>query len=499
MDPILLIVDDEPSGIEAIESVLMNQGYNLAFASHGPEALAKACELFPDLILLDVMMPGMDGFEVCRRLRADPRVAEVPVVMVTALDDRTSRLRGIEAGADDFITKPLDRNELRARVRTITRLNRFRRLQEERAKLERRVEHLTALRTIDLAITTSIDLHTTLDVLLHQVKAQLAVDAAAILLLNQDTLTRQYAAGFGFRTQGIEDIQIDRGEDPAGQRELDQLLVNSPGLRVNTGEFTRADIFKAEGFQVSIRVPLVAKGEFIGVLDIFHRTQLDPVSEWMDFLETLGQQAAIAVDNIRMFEGIQRSNQGLLRAYDATIEGWSRALDLRDKETEGHTLRVTEITLQIARAVGVSEKELVHVRRGALLHDIGKLGVPDSILLKPGPLTDDEWVIMRKHPTYAYDLLSPIDYLRPALDIPYCHHEKWDGSGYPRGLKGDEIPTAARIFSVVDVWDALRSDRPYRSGWPDDKIRAHIECEAGKQFDPAAVQSFYQVFYGHGE
>ena len=210
----------------------------------------------------------------------------------------------------------------------------------------------------------------------------------------------------------------------------------------------------------------------------------------MDFLEALAAQAAIAIDNAELFTQLQRSNLQLTLAYDATIEGWSRALDLRDKETEGHTQRVTEMSLRLARAMGVDEAEQVHIRRGALLHDIGKMGVPDAILLKPGPLTEEEWVVMRKHPVHAYQMLSPILFLRPALDIPYCHHEKWDGAGYPRGLKGEEIPLAARIFAVVDVWDALLSDRPYRPGWPEEKVRAHIRSLAGTHFDPQVVAVF---------
>ncbi len=180
-------------------------------------------------------------------------------------------------------------------------------------------------------------------------------------------------------------------------------------------------------------------------------------------------------------------------AYDETIEGWSHALDLRDKETEGHTQRVTEMALHLARAMGVTDVELVQVRRGALLHDIGKMGIPDPILLKPGPLTDEEWVIMRKHPVYAYELLAPITYLKPALDVPYCHHERWDGSGYPRGLKGEQIPLVARIFAVVDVWDALTFDRPYRPAWPKEKVRRYIMEQTCKHFDPRVVEAFMEL------
>jgi putative nucleotidyltransferase with HDIG domain len=193
---------------------------------------------------------------------------------------------------------------------------------------------------------------------------------------------------------------------------------------------------------------------------------------------------------MELFNGLQRSNSELGLAYDATLEGWSRALDLRDKETEGHTQRVTEMTLRLANAMNLDATDMTHLRRGALLHDIGKLGVPDRILLKPGPLTDDEWDIMRQHPQYAYDMLLPIPFLAPALAIPYCHHEKWDGSGYPRGLKGDAIPLAARIFAVADVWDALRSDRPYRRGWEEEKVCNYIREQSGKHFDPKVVEVF---------
>ncbi len=195
----------------------------------------------------------------------------------------------------------------------------------------------------------------------------------------------------------------------------------------------------------------------------------------------------------QMAVSLGQRERDLLQAYDTTIEGWSHALDLRDKETEGHTQRVTEMALKLARAAGITETELVHVRRGALLHDIGKMGVPDHILLKPDKLTDEEWVAMRKHPTFAFELLSPIAYLRPALDIPHCHHEKWDGSGYPRGLKGEQIPLAARLFAIIDVWDALRSDRPYRQGWSKEKVIEHIKSLSGTHFDPKAVELFFNM------
>jgi HD-GYP domain-containing protein (c-di-GMP phosphodiesterase class II) len=229
------------------------------------------------------------------------------------------------------------------------------------------------------------------------------------------------------------------------------------------------------------------------LFEIFHRSELSPDHEWMQFMHTLTGQAAIAIDNSQLFDNLQRSNQEIRQAYDTTLEGWARALELRDRETEGHTRRVTELTMRLAQFMNISEDELVDINRGVLLHDIGKMGVPDQILRKTGPLTDAEWFEMRKHPQYAFDLLAPIPYLRPALDIPYCHHEHWDGSGYPRGLKGTQIPLSARIFSIVDIWDALLSDRPYRNAWPRDKVLEYLKEISGKQLDPEIVEAFMKM------
>lgn len=203
---------------------------------------------------------------------------------------------------------------------------------------------------------------------------------------------------------------------------------------------------------------------------------------------------AIAIEKASLFDELQRTNIELTFAYEATIEGWSMMLDLRDKETEGHTQRVTERTIRLAKAVGLKDEELMHVRRGALLHDIGKMGVPDAILLKAGKLTYEERTLMQQHPKYAYDMLSRISYLEPALDIPYCHHEKWDGTGYPRGLQGENIPLSARLFALVDVYDALTSDRPYRIAWSEKDTVQYIRQQSGKHFDPKVVDMFLDTF-----
>nr|MBI2905498.1 GAF domain-containing protein [Chloroflexota bacterium] len=355
-------------------------------------------------------------------------------------------------------------------------------------EIELQLRRLAALREIDTAITGGTDLPMTLGIVLGSVMTQLNVDAACVYLLNAHQSTLEYVAGRGFRTRAAQTARIRLGESAAGRAALDRRTVITGKAEMAQSDQQFASLWAEEGFAAHRAVPLIAKGEVKGVLEVFHRLPLNPEPEWVNFLETLGGQAAIAIDNAQLFDHLQRSNVDLWLAYDATIEGWSRALDLRDRETEGHTRRVTEITLRLAQEMEISEEELVHVRRGGLLHDIGKMGVPDSILLKPGPLTDDEWDIMRQHPQYAHDMLSPINYLRPALDIPYCHHEKWDGTGYPRRLRGEQIPLAARIFAVVDVCDALRSDRPYRNAWTDYAVREHLKSLSGLHFDPQILE-----------
>jgi putative nucleotidyltransferase with HDIG domain len=355
---------------------------------------------------------------------------------------------------------------------------------------QRRLEHLQALRAIDIAISSNRDIRETLNIVLDQIAKQLQVDAAVILLLDEARQKLEFGTSRGFKTSSLRFTSLQVGEGLAGRAVQQGHIIYVRDLRLDLQTLVNASSLEAENFVSYYAAPLVTQGQVKGVLEIFHRSLLDPDEEWLGFLETLAGQAAIAVENTSLFEDLQRTNDELTKAYDATIEGWSHALDLRDKETEGHTQRVTELSLQLARTFGFPEKDLLYVRWGALLHDIGKMGVPDRILLKEGPLTDEEWAIMRQHPVYAHEMLRPIYYLRPALDIPYCHHEKWDGTGYPRGLKGEEIPLVARLFAVVDVWDALTSDRPYRGAWSHEKTLAHIQQGSGHHFDPQVVGVF---------
>jgi PAS domain S-box-containing protein len=354
---------------------------------------------------------------------------------------------------------------------------------------EKQVRQLTVLRDIDTAISSSFDLKVTLNILLGHALKELGVDAAAILLYTPSLQALTYYTSAGFSSnQLFPKIPIQVGTGWVGQVALQRKLIHITDLP-NQPTVMRSPVSE-ERFQDYFGIPLVSKGQLQGVLELYTCDTVATDSDWLNFLHTLAGQAGIAIDSAQLFKNLQRSNQELILAYDTTLEGWGKALELRDKETQGHTQRVAAMTIELARRLGVEREQLAHIMRGTLLHDIGKMGIPDQILHKPGPLTDEEWEIMRLHPQYAYDLLSPIPYLRPALDIPYCHHERWDGSGYPRGLKGEEIPLAARIFAVVDVWDALLYDRPYRQAWELEKVIEYIRNKAGTELDPKVVEMF---------
>ena len=359
-------------------------------------------------------------------------------------------------------------------------------------RIEQNAARLGSLRIIDTSIIEGQDLKTVLRIVLEQTTHQLGMDASSIFLFNPRNSLLEHAADYGFRTRGIEK-SLKLGETHAGEAALRRVTLTYPNLADHPAE-VGSYLLNDEEFVFQAVAPLLATGDLIGALELFARREFQPGEEWLKDLQTFANQAAIAISSILNFEELQRSNRELQAAYEATIEGWSRAMDLRDHETENHTLRVTDLTLRLARQMGVREEEWIHYRRGALLHDIGKLGVPDAILQKAGALDDEEWALMRRHPIFAYQMLYPIEYLRPALEIPYCHHEKWDGSGYPRGLRGEEIPLAARIFAVVDVFDALTSNRPYRPAWSIRDALNYIQEQAGKHFDPQVVEAFLQMY-----
>lgn len=326
-----------------------------------------------------------------------------------------------------------------------------------------------------------------------------------------DTLIRLMQAESGFLmlkdSSGELTVQTARGMDKdgaheesfSGSRTIIRSVIETgrPVLTTNAQSdprFERQMSVAAFQLRSILCVPLKLKDELIGVIYVDHRGMPGMFRESdMGLISAFADQAAVAIDNARLFESLKAANEELEIAYDATLQGWVRALDLRDKETEGHTQRVTSLTIQLAKFMGVASEDLIHITRGALLHDIGKMAIPDAILLKPGDLTPEERDLVRKHPLFAYEMLKPIRFLHSAIDIPYCHHEKWDGSGYPRGLKEVQIPFAARIFSIADVWDALTSDRPYRKRVKPEDVRSYLREQSGTHFDPQVVDAFLSM------
>ncbi len=358
------------------------------------------------------------------------------------------------------------------------------------AELADRVEHLALLNEISRGVTT-LDLQRIQQTALEKIAAHFGASQAAIALFDPVKASATVTA-------------IEPADDPG--RGLTFRLADSPSFAAavrqrepivwednpaDTSDRPLLAYLRSRQIRSLVVAPLVVKDQVLGLIVVqLNERKLEP--QELSLLQTMANQVATAIENAGLFDNLQHANQELALAYDTTLEGWSRALDLRDRETEGHCERVTNLTVRLGRVMGLPDAELVQVRRGALLHDIGKMGIPDAILLKPDALTPAEWTVMRRHPTYAFELLSPIAFLRPALDIPYCHHEKWDGTGYPRGLKGEEIPLAARLFAVVDVWDALRSDRPYRAGWQEERVREHIRALAGSHFDAGVASTFLE-------
>jgi PAS domain S-box-containing protein len=362
------------------------------------------------------------------------------------------------------------------------------RVEHLNGQLESRLARITALHNIDLAISARLSLKSTLELVLAQANQQLGVEASAIRLKQRDGRFTEFYTGLGFKSDDARAHLL-----MLGTRWADNVMLEGKPLGTRLVTDINSPWNPVFGGIRYFAAPLLVEGKARGVLEVYQKGDTRRDREWHNFLETLAGQAALAVENDSLLGDLQRSNRELLQAYNEVIEGWAKALDLRDKETEGHSRRVTDLCVKLAQRMGIHGEALIHLRRGALLHDIGKTGIPDSILLKPGPLTEEEWVVMRRHPQLSYNFLYPLEFLRPALDIPYCHHEKWDGTGYPRGLSKEQIPLPARIFAIVDVWDALTSDRPYHKKRSPEEAAEIIRAGKGKHFDPVVVKAFFEL------
>ena len=359
-------------------------------------------------------------------------------------------------------------------------------------ELQQRNAELSTLAVIDTAVLTRFEAQEIYSIILEQITNRMRADAAVLSLYQPQEGILKFVSQVGYRNPNLINQFVRLGEGLAGKAALTQHVFYCD-LTVPGNINLLIEEFRAEEFKAYYGISMIAETRLIGVLELLFRAPYQADEKWLNFYEMLANQAAIALNMLQLNQNLQTAHQELLEAYDLTIQGWSQALDMRDKETEDHTQRVADLTIQMAKSLGLDGDELIDIRRGALLHDIGKLGIPDSILLKPGSLTAEEWQVMKQHPVLAYQLLKPIHYLEKALEIPYCHHEKWDGTGYPRGLKEDEIPLSARLFAVADVYDALTSDRPYRKAWSKEAALDYIQSQVVKHFDPQVVEIFIKM------
>jgi PAS domain S-box-containing protein/putative nucleotidyltransferase with HDIG domain len=446
----VLIVEDQASDLELTIHLLRKSGFEPAWRNvQGRADYTKALEDPPDIILADYTLPDFNALDALRLMR--DRDLDIPFIVVSGTISEEVAVECMQQGAADYLLK--DR---------LSRLGLAVELALEKKRLRDEKKSAQAqLRLLSSAVEQSTE-------------GIEVTDLDGNLLYTNKALAGMH----GYAQSELKDRHISIFFSPESYLQLNEAHDQVLKTGAYTVEIQRL-VRGRDPFPSLIHISLMrgADGRPIGMV----RTVRDITAN------------KLAERKIRdLLEHLRRSNQELAAAYDATLEGWVRFLDLRDHATEGHTQRVASLTLALADRIGYTESDRIHLRRGALLHDIGKMGIPDSILQKPGPLSEDEWDIMRRHPNFAHEMLAPIDFLLPALDIPRYHHEKWDGSGYPDHLTGDEIPLAARLFAIADVWDALNSDRPYRLAWPEQRVVEYLETESGRHFDPEFVPVFLE-------
>lgn len=496
----VLIVDDSETNCRVLEALLYSLEVETTTALGGHEALAKlAAEPF-DVVLLDVMMPDLDGFEVCRRIKSDPRTQLVPVVLVTALDDRENRLRGIESGADDFITKPVDRLELLARMRNFL---------HTRALIDQVQRYRLTLQNLFEMTSFSAKFADT-----HHLLTEFAREACLLTGLDQSLVAVPERAG----------LKIVGGHDLYEELSEGSLLhPGSPESEVSrTGEplvIMADDAGAVNRFHVEppyLGVPMKGyDGTILGVISAFGRRsgiEVVPLSDAVRVLTILaarlGAEIQLSGMNRRLerlvgertsalataLERLTAANAEITQAQEETLLRLALAAEYRDEATAFHVRRMAEYSLEVAREIGMPLDYCDVIRLAAPMHDIGKIGIPDDILHKKGKLTDDEFDTMRRHTLIGARILSGSSskVLQMSERIALCHHEKWDGSGYPFGLSGDEIPLEARIVSLADVFDALTTRRAYKEPFPLERTLAMIDEKRGNHFDPSLVDAFMQ-------
>ncbi len=444
----ILLIEDDSAHAELIQRAFEDRGgeSKLTVANTLEEARAHLKNFKPTLVIADWRLPDGDSSEL---LSEEHNKSNAPVIIMTSYGNERNAVDVMKSGALDYIVKSSESMTDMPHIAE-TAIKQWQILQQQESMQIALAESEAQFRLLAENSSDMISKHDTNGIFLY-------VSPACRTLL-------------GYEPEDLIGTPVAPLVHPEDASQLIDLLATP------TWDDTTATLnYRA----------LRKNGEYVW-LETTARLFFDKTSQQQEFQAS----SRDITERKQSQEALQRAHIDLQEAYDRTIEGWVLALDLRDRETEGHTKRVTEMTIKLARKLECTEEEMIHIRRGALLHDMGKMGIPDEILQKPGPLTDDEWVIMRRHPQYAYQMLSPINYLKQALIIPYYHHERWNGSGYPHKLKEKDIPLFARLFAVVDVWDALSSDRPYRKAMPLKEVVEYLQKEAGNLFDPAIVEIF---------
>jgi len=442
----ILLVEDDPAHAELIQRAFEDRGHGtrLTVAHTLTEARACLMAFHPTLIIADWRLPDGDSSALLTEAHHEQ---SPPIIIMTSYGSERNAVEAIKAGALDYIVKSSESMTDMPHIAEHA-IRQWRILQERERIQITLAEREAQFRLLAENSSDMISRHDTKGMVLY-------VSPACSALL-------------GYEPEELVGQPVSPFVHPDDANAIFDLLAASGWNDPTATIPCRARHKNGEYIWLETTAKVIYDQE---------RNVTEIQASSRDITERKQSQVAL-----------QQAHEDLQQAYDKTIEGWVLALDLRDRETEGHAKRVTEMTVRLARELGCTDEEIVHIRRGALLHDMGKMGIPDEILQKPGPLTEEEWVIMRRHPQYAYQMLSPISYLNQALIIPYYHHERWDGSGYPHGLKGEEIPLFARLFAIVDVWDALSSDRPYRKRIPPKDVTEYLRREAGRLFDPTIVE-----------
>jgi len=523
----VLLVEDSPSDALLVDEALAKAGpgrFVITKVSRLADALSALGGRDFDVILLDLGLPDSSGLKTLRALQA--RATHVPVIVLSALDDEETAVVAVTEGAQDYQVKGRATSDVLVRAirYAMHRKSLEKELELRNAQLAEQAatDELTGLpnfrqlhKALTVAFSMAVRTRRPLSVMMLDVDFFKAYNDAfghpagdEVLrrlgaILRRMTRAHDLAARYGGEEFAVLLPATDSEAGRAFAERVRTALARTPwplrpvtaslGVATSRTGMADGDALLAQTDEALYRAKRAGRNRVVHYNDPPGPGGAAKLSPLID--EPNSKPTSVTRDRPLELHSDPAARLGeqtaeVERICNTMVEGWARAIDLRDHDTGSHSLRVAEQAVQLAWRMGVPADELVHVRRGAMLHDIGKLAVPDAILDKSGPLDDAEWRVMKRHPTVAYEMLHSLSSFAPALEIPYCHHEWWDGSGYPRGLKGNEIPAIARLFAVVDVWDALTHDRPYRAAWPEDRVREHIRSEAGTHLDPNAVEEF---------